>query len=77
MPVTKSAHKALSKDRRRTKFNRIVKTRALTALKRARLKPSKESLQTAYSTLDKALKKGVFKKGKVSRLKSRLAKLAS
>ena len=76
MPVTKSACKALNKDRRRTKFNRVVKTRALTALKKARNKHGKDSLQAAYSTLDKALKKGIFKKGKVSRLKSRLAKLS-
>lgn len=77
MPVTTSAQKALRRDRRRTQFNKPVKTQALSALKTARRDPNEESVKLAYSALDKAGKKGIFKKGKVSRLKSRLAKLFS
>lgn len=76
MPVTSSAKKALRRDRRRTQFNKPVKTQALKALKVVRLDPKKESIKLAYSALDKAGKKGIFKKGKINRLKSRLAKLS-
>jgi len=76
MPVTPSAKKALRRDRRRTQFNKPVKAQALKALKVVRLDPKKESIKLAYSALDKAGKKGILKKGKINRLKSRLAKLS-
>ena len=77
MPVTKSALKALRRDQRRTTVNKPIKTRAKSALIKARKNPTLKNIQQAYSCLDKAVKKHVFKKGKVNRLKSRLAKLAN
>jgi len=77
MPVTTSAKKALRRDRRRAQFNKPVKAQTLKALKAARREPNKELIKLAYSALDKAGKKGIFKKGKINRLKSRLAKLSS
>lgn len=69
MPVIKSAIKKVRKDRRRAVINRRWRRRAKLAVK-------SERLQTAQKELDKAAKKGVIKKGKASRLKSRLNRLA-
>jgi len=75
MPVTKTAKKALRSSKRKAISNRPVKTKAQSAVKELRSNPSQENLKKAFSALDKASKKGIFHKGKVSRLKSRLAKL--
>jgi len=76
MPVTKSAKKALRQSERKAESNRPVKSRARTLLKKAQQDPSPENLSNAFSSLDKAAKKHIFHPGKVSRLKSRLAKKA-
>lgn len=74
MPVTKTAKKALRSSSRKALSNKPIKTRALSAVKTMRSNPNKENLQKAFSALDKAKKKNIFHKGKVSRLKSRLTK---
>lgn len=75
MPITKSAIKALRRDKRRTEINKPIKSRYKKAVKRVRQKTSLESLKIAYSALDKAAKKKVIHKNKAARLKSKLAKL--
>ena len=75
MPVTKSAKKALRRDRRRATINKRIKEKIKEVLKRVRKSPTKKNLQEASSVLDKAAKKKVIHKNKASRLKSRLAKL--
>jgi small subunit ribosomal protein S20 len=75
MPVTSSAKKKLRRDRRFTAFNRLTRTKYRTALKTARLKPTKKTISAASSALDFAVKKSIIHKNKASRLKSRLAKL--
>lgn len=74
MPVTKTAKKALRSSSRKAISNKPIKSRAQSALKKMRSNPSAENLQKAFSALDKARKKNIFHKGKVSRLKSRLSK---
>jgi small subunit ribosomal protein S20 len=74
MPNIRSAIKKVRKDKRRTAINRRWKERYKEAVKKARRRPSAEALKTAQKILDKAAKRGVIKKGKASRLKSRLAK---
>lgn len=76
MPVTKSAKKALRRDRRRTVVNLRLKRKVKVALKTARQKPTPKNIQAAYSALDRAAKKHVLPKNKAARLKSRLIKLA-
>lgn len=84
MPITKGAKKKMRQDEKRRQQNLRIKKIYKTAVKEVRQKPTKASLKKAYSTkslkkaysaLDKAVKKGVIKKGKASRLKSRLARL--
>lgn len=76
MPITKSAKKALRRDRRRTIINKRIKRRIKTILKKARQNPTKKALTLVASALDRAAKKHVIHKNKAARLKSRLAKLA-
>jgi small subunit ribosomal protein S20 len=74
MPNIKSAIKKVRKDKRRTAINRRWKERYKEAVKKARRQPSVETLKTAQEILDKTARRGVIKKRKASRLKSRLAK---
>lgn len=76
MPVTKSAKKALRKDRRRTVINTRIRRRLKEVLKKTRANPTKKLLSQAVSVLDRAAKKRVIHPNKAARLKSRLAKLA-
>ena len=76
MPNIKSAIKKVRKDKRRAAVNLRLKKRYKQAVKEARHEPDAEKLKTAQKELDRAAKKGVIKKGKASRLKSRLTKSA-
>jgi small subunit ribosomal protein S20 len=82
MPITQSAKKAMrqSATRRATNarkseaYKKAVKNyKKLVAAKKP--EEAKKLLSTVYKTLDKAAKTNVLAKNKVSRLKSRLAKL--
>jgi len=75
MPQTKSAKKALRRDRRREATNKLVRQGLKKALKLARKKVSSKNLTQADRALDMAAKKGVIPKKRADRLKSRLAKL--
>ena len=76
MPVTKSALKALKKDRRRTVVNKEIRLKIKKVLSQARKNPSPKLISQATKTLDRAAKKRVIHPNKAARLKSRLAKLA-
>ncbi len=80
MPIKKAAHKALRQTQKATIINRAVKTSLKKTVKNARasIAAGKEdiasNLALAIRTLDRAAKKGVIKKNKAARLKSRLMK---
>ena len=74
MPNIKSAIKKVRKDKKRAAVNLRRRRRYKQAVKAARQGPNPESLKTAQKELDKAAKRGVIKKGKAARLKSRLSK---
>ena len=77
MPNIKSAIKKVRQDKRRAAVNLRLRKRYKQAVKEVRSEPDAEKLKTAQKELDKAAKGGVIKKGKASRLKSRLAKTLS
>jgi small subunit ribosomal protein S20 len=76
MPITKSAKKALRRDRRRQTINLRTKKRLREALKKANLKPTAININKVQSLADRAAKKRVIHKNKAARLKSTLAKIA-
>lgn len=83
MPITRNAKKALRVSLRKKAVNDRVKkslkegakvTEKLVIAKK--WKEAKTHLSTAYSAIDKAVKKGVIKKNTAARKKSRLSRLA-
>ncbi len=82
MPITSSAKKALRQNRTRRVLNTVKKNAYKKAVANYRklvvakkLDEAKDALVPAYKALDKAVRAGVIKKNKASRLKSRLTKL--
>lgn len=81
MPNTKSAIKAMRGSARKRVINLVTIEKyknAVKAVRKAITGKKKDeamaALKSAYSQLDKAVKKHIIKKGKSMRLKSRLAK---
>lgn len=81
MPHTKSALKNLRKNRRKRLRNQLVRSRATTAVKKARrliqagkMEDARGAVQVACSALDKAAQKGIIHKNNASRRKARLMK---
>lgn len=78
MPLIKSAIKKMRQDKVRTARNAKIKTNIKRVLKNVRKDVGDDKLASqAFSTLDKASKKGFISKRKASRLKSRIAKAAA
>ncbi len=82
MPITSSAKKALRQNTRRRERNIVKKEAYKKAVKGFRKliaekknEEAEKNLALVYKSLDKAVKTGVIKKNKSSRLKSRLARL--
>lgn len=74
MPNIKSAKKRVLTNEKKRVENRRLKGHMKTAIKEGLEKQDGLSLKNAYQAIDKALKKGVIKKNKAARQKSRLAK---
>ena len=82
MPITKSAKKALRgslvkkamNDRNKKAVKESVKN-IEKLLKEKKKDEAKKLLPVAYSAIDKAAKRGIFKKNTASRKKSRLSKI--
>ncbi|MDP3934829.1 MAG: 30S ribosomal protein S20 [Candidatus Giovannonibacteria bacterium] len=75
MPITSSAKKALRQSSQRRERNQAWKEKLKEAVKKAALEKSPASLSAAYKAIDKSAKRGLIKKNKAARMKSRLAKL--
>ena len=74
MPITKSVKKALRQSEKKRKKNNAFKTKLRKIIKSFLAKPDQNGLKQTYSILDKAGKKHIYHKNKVSRLKSRFSK---
>ncbi len=82
MANTKSAIKNIRKNQRRRLRNQAVRSRAKTAVKKARLliqqgqaEEAREAIRAAYKALDKAAQKGVVHRNNAARRKARLMRL--
>ena len=76
MPLIKSAIKRMKQTAKRRERNLAIKRDVKLATKAFLANPSAESLSKAQSELDTAVKKGLLKKGTVSRRKAALVKVA-
>lgn len=75
MPISLSAKKSLRTALKNYKENVSVKNKYKKTVKGFLTKPTEEGLKEVYSVLDKAVKKFIFHKNKVSRLKAKYSKL--
>jgi small subunit ribosomal protein S20 len=74
MPISLSAKKSLRKALKNNKENVSFKKKLKSVVKKFLSSPTIEDLKSVYSILDKAVKKNIFHKNKVARLKSRYSK---
>jgi small subunit ribosomal protein S20 len=74
MPISASSKKSLRKSIKNRKANLFLKNKFRDLVKKFLNKPNMENMKEAQSMLDKAEKKGILHKNKVSRLKSQLSK---
>ena len=80
MPHTKSAMKRVRQNQRRNQANRAARSRLHGVLKKVRAalaaapkdQATEKALRTAFSTLDRAARKGLIKKNEAARRKARL-----
>lgn len=77
MPILKNAKKALRASQAKAVFNLRVKSILKTMVTKMTKMPSVENLQSAFSAVDKAVKRNLVHKNKAARVKSQLSKLLS
>lgn len=77
MPILHNAQKALRSSERKAVVNRRVKAQLKTALDQVKKEPSTESMSTAFSRIDKAIRRHLVHRNKAARLKSQLSKLVA
>ena len=75
MPILANAKKALRVSKRKAAVNQPVRSRAKTMVDAAKKSPSVTTLASAFSAIDRAVKRNLFHKKKAARLKSQLSRL--
>ena len=76
MPVIKSAIKKLRRDKKREKENDWFRRKLDMAVRIAKKQKSAKTTASAFSIVDRAVKKNLMHKNRAARIKSSLAKLA-
>ncbi|GEM_PF-191388 len=77
MPILPNAKKALRTSKRKADFNQQIKSRVHSAVKNMEKNKTEAALKSAYSVIDKAVKKNLFHRNKAARLKAKMAKLVT
>jgi ribosomal protein S20 len=75
MPILKNAKKALRVSKRKAEFKRPVKSRVKTMSDKMKKEPTADNLSSAFSAIDRAVKKHIFHRNKAARLKAQMSKL--
>ena len=76
MPILRNAKKALRVSHRKALQNKVVKSKVKTMVDKAKKLASPETLSTAFSAIDKAVKHNIFHANKAARMKSQLSRLS-
>ena len=77
MPILQNAKKALRVSKRKAEINQPVRSRLKTAVDAVKKKADSDTMSTAFSAIDKAVKRNVIHRKKAARIKSQLAKSAA
>jgi small subunit ribosomal protein S20 len=75
MPILKNAKKALRVSKRKAEYKRPVKSRVKTMTDKVKKEPTAANLSSAFSAIDRAVKKNIFHKNKAARIKAQISKL--
>ena len=75
MPILHNAHKALRVSKRKAASRQPIKSKVKTMTDAMKSKPTGENLSSAFSAIDRAVKRNIFHKKQGARLKSHLSKL--
>ena len=75
MPILHNAHKALRVSKRKAASRQPIKSKVKTMTDVMKSKPTGENLSSAFSAIDRAVKRNIFHKKQGARLKSHLSKL--
>ncbi len=75
MPITTTAKRALRSSKRKQAVNKILMTKLDIAMRMAKKTPSLKNIVSVQSLADKATKKKILHKNKVSRIKSQASSL--
>lgn len=77
MPILKSAQKALRASKKKAVINSRAKSKVKTALDALKAQPSAERLSSAFSAVDRAVKRKMLPPNRAARVKSQLSKLVA
>lgn len=75
MPLLNNAKKALRVSARKTVINTRIKSQVKNSLDKVKATPTPANMASAFSALDKGVKRGLLHINKVARLKSQLSRL--
>lgn len=75
MPILKNAKKALRASEKKTITNGQIKSKLKTAVDSMKKSPTAEKLSSAFSAIDRSVKKNILQKNKAARIKASLSKL--
>lgn len=75
MPILKNAKKALRVSQRKASMRQPIKSKIKTVRDVVKKNPTPANLSSAFSAIDRAVKRNIFHKKKAARLKSQMAKL--
>lgn len=75
MPILKNAKKALRVSKRKAEQRRPIKSKVKTVLDAVKKAPSAKTVSTAFSAIDRAVKRNILHKKKAARLKSQVSRL--
>lgn len=74
MPILKNAKKALRVSKRKNLINQRVRSRMKTMMDHLKKEANAESVNQAFSSIDKAKKNNLIHKNKAARLKSNISR---
>jgi small subunit ribosomal protein S20 len=75
MPILKNAKKALRSSQRKAVTNALTRQHLRTSLRQATAKPGQAASNLAFSSIDRAVKRGLVHRNTAARLKRKVSKL--
>lgn len=75
MPLLQNAKKAARSSEKKRSYNQRVRSQMKTAIDAVKKSPTLQTVNQAFSSIDKAVKRNIIHSNKAGRIKSQLSKL--